>query len=247
MDFEIVKKQALAYREELLATKARIAPDGFGWYPYDTMANVFHLDAMLTGDRRSVFADITGDTVADIGGADGDFAFFLEQQLGCHVDLIDNGPTNFNGLRGARRMRAELDSAVVIHETDLDSQFALPREHYRAVFFLGILYHLKNPYFVLESLAKHTELCFLSTRIAQVTPDGTPIKEAPVAYLLHPQEANNDSTNFWIFSETGLRRLFERTGWEVLDFAAVGCTTESNPTDSDRDERAFVLLRSKQN
>lgn len=247
MDFEIVKKQALAYREDLLAKKAAIAPDDFKWYPYDTMANVFHLDAMLTGPRREIFTELAGGPVADIGAADGDFGFFLEQQLGCQVDLIDNAPTNFNGLQGAARMKEELDSAISIHEIDLDSQFALPSEAYRAVFFLGILYHLKNPFYVLEALSARTELCFLSTRIAECTPDSTRIKEAPVAYLLNPAEANNDSTNYWIFSELGLRRLFERTGWEVLDFTTVGCKNGSNPTDSDRDERAFALLRSTRN
>ncbi|MCU1685584.1 MAG: hypothetical protein JWQ81_6323 [Amycolatopsis sp.] len=247
MDFEIVKKQALAYREELLAKKAAIAPADFDWYPYDTMANVFHLDAMLTGPRREIFTELAGGPVADIGAADGDFGFFLEQQLGCQVDLIDNAPTNFNGLRGAARMKEELGSPISIHEIDLDSQFALPDESYRAVFFLGILYHLKNPFYVLEALSARTELCFLSTRIAERTPDRTRIKDAPVAYLLNPAEANNDSTNYWIFSELGLRRLFERTGWEVLDFTTVGCTNGSNPTDSDRDERAFALLRSTRN
>lgn len=246
MDFEDVKKQALDYRDELLARKAAIAPTDFSWYPYDTMANVLHLDATLTGDRRSIFGDIAGHPVADIGAADGDFGFFLEQRLGCTVDLIDNGPTNFNNLRAARTLVEQLDSTTTVHETDLDSQFTLPRDHYQAVFFLGILYHLKNPFYVLEQLAKHTELCFVSTRIAQLTPDhNTRIKHVPVAYLLDPQETNNDATNYWIFSEVGLRRLFDRTGWEILDFTTVGATTGSDPATPDRDERAFALLRSR--
>src|SRR5207302_1757082 len=105
--------------------------------------------ALLRQEQRSVFAEIAGQPVADIGAADGDFGFFLEQRLGCQVDLIDNAPTNYNGLRGAHRMRAELNSAVTINQIDLDTQFSLPRDSYRAVFFLGILYHLKNPFYVL--------------------------------------------------------------------------------------------------
>jgi tRNA (mo5U34)-methyltransferase len=243
MDFEHVKQQAVDFRGALLARKADIAPD-FPWYPYDTMANVFHLDAMLTGEHRAVFGDLAGQQVADIGAADGDFGLFLDQRLGCTVDLIDNGPTNFNGLRGARRLVADVDSRTTVHEVDLDSQFALPRDHYRAVFFFGILYHLKNPFYVLEALARRAELCFVSTRIAQLTPDhNTNMKHVPVAYLLHPQEANDDSTNYWIFSEAGLLRLFDRCGWDVLDFTTVGCTTGSDPASPDRDERAFALLR----
>lgn len=246
MDFETLRERALAYREDLLARKDKIAPKEFGWYPYDTMANVLHLDSLLSGENRSVFGRLAGTRVADIGAADGDFGFFLEAELGCQVDLIDNAPTNFNGMRGARRLADELDSSTAVHEIDLDSQFRLPAEHYGAVFFLGLLYHLKNPFYVLESLAQRAELCFVSTRVAQLAPDHeTRLQEQPIAYLLDPAETNNDATNFWIFSQTGLKRLFDRTGWDVLDFVTVGCQEGSDPCTQDRDERAFALLRSK--
>ncbi|WP_258344087.1 class I SAM-dependent methyltransferase [Saccharopolyspora gregorii] len=243
-DFDTLRERALAFREELLARKEKIAPAEFDWYPYDTMANIFHLDRLLTGPQRQVFDRIAGSRIADIGAADGDFGFFLEHELGCSVDVVDNPPTNFNGLRGARRLVEELSSAVRVHEIDLDSQFALPAQHYGAVFFLGLLYHLKNPFYVLEALAQRAELCFLSTRVARQAPDGTPLREQPVAYLLDPAEANDDATNFWIFSEAGLKRLFARTGWEVVEFTTVGCADGSEPARADRDERAFALLRS---
>ncbi|MEY8042368.1 methyltransferase domain-containing protein [Saccharopolyspora cebuensis] len=246
MDFETLRERALAFREDLLARKERIAPEDFDWYPYDTMANVLHLDALLSGPNRSVFDSVAGTRIADFGAADGDFGFFLEAELGCGVDIVDHAPTNFNGLRGARRLVEELPSKAEVHEVDLDTQFRMPAQHYGAVFFLGLLYHLKNPFYVLEQLARHADLCFLSTRVAQLAPDRTtPLKDQPVAYLLHPSEANDDATNFWIFSETGLKRLFERTGWEVLDFTTVGCTEGSDPSAQDRDERAFALLRSR--
>ena len=54
---------------------------------------------------------------------------------------------------------------------------------------------------------------------------------------------NNDSTNYWIFSPAGLDRLFERTGWEVLDQRNFGrIDGDSNPASNDRDERIFCLL-----
>ena len=88
---------------------------------------------------------------------------------------------------------------------------------------LGVLYHLKNPYLVLEALARHSRYCLLSTRVAQVTVSGAGIEREPVAYLLDPREANNDPTNYWIFSDAGLRRILDRTGWDILDFATTGC------------------------
>lgn len=65
-----------------------------------------------------------------------------------------------------------------------------------------------------------------------------------LAYLLGEEELNRDDTNFWIFSEPGLRRLLERTRWEILEFFTTGNKSASDPVSPDRDERAFCLLRS---
>ncbi len=144
---------------------------------------------------------------------------------------------------------------MAIHDIDLDSYFALPQERYDLVFFLGILYHLKNSFYVMEHLAKSGRHLLVSTRVARFAPSGggvgpfrsggQKLRDIPVAYLLGPTEANNDATNFWIFSEAGLVRLFERTGWEVLAWHTVGDTRHSDPARQDRDERAFALLRSR--
>ena len=66
-----------------------------------------------------------------------------------------------------------------------------------------------------------------------------------MAYLLNTAEANNDPTNYWIFSEAGLRRILDRTAWDVCDYQTTGCQSGSDPTRLDRDQRAFCLLRSK--
>ena len=67
----------------------------------------------------------------------------------------------------------------------------------------------------------------------------------PVAFLLNPKESNGDDTNYWIFSETGLRRLLDRTGWDICHFATSGSRFRSNPASGGADQRAFCLLRSK--
>jgi hypothetical protein len=87
--------------------------------------------------------------------------------------------------------------------------------------------------------------CILSTRIAQVTVGGTAIDQEPVAYLLNPSEANHDPTNYWIFSEAGLRRILDRTGWDLCDYATTGFEHGSDPAHDDRDQRAYCMIRSK--
>ncbi len=236
-------REAAEFQRHLDAVKTKLkAP--FDWYPYDSFGNVPALNKLL-GPKLAIrdIALNSGDDVLDIGCADGAMAFFLESQ-GCHVDAVDLPSTNYNQMQGIRALKPALQSKVDIREMDLDSQFQLEKT-YGLALFLGLLYHLKNPFYALETLARHARFCLLSTRVAAVTSSGQPIREEPVAYLLDGDEANNDCTNFWIFSEAGLRRIATRAGWEVRGFLTSGCPEGSNPKDSDRDERAFCFLESR--
>ena len=236
---------AVATEQNLWEIKLAHRPKSF-WYPYSTLRNVAVLEKLSTTAGLHLLDLCRGahGRIADIGAADGDLAFFLERQ-GLSVELIDNEYTNFNGLEGARTLKGALNSSVAIRSVDLDSQFSLAGQKYDAVFFLGTLYHLKNPFFLMESLARLTKYCFVSTRIAKQTADGQSLSPYPVAYLLGPQECNNDDTNFWIFSDHGLKRLIERTGWNLLSYVTIGDTASSTPADPERDERAFCLLEKR--
>jgi len=138
-----------------------------------------------------------------------------------------------------------LSSAVTLQHQDIDNGLDLKGRTFGLAISLGVLYHLKNPFGVLENLAHYARYCILSTRIAQVTVHGTNIARDPIAYLLDRAETNNDPTNYWIFSETGLRRLFDRTGWDLCDYSTTGVQRDSDPARYDRDQRAFCMLRSK--
>ncbi len=240
-----LRQLAMTSERNLWEIKLAHRPKSF-WYPYHTMGNIGVLERLLASTGLDLVQLCRGPhrKIADIGAADGDVAFLLEK-MGLAVDLIDNERTNFNHLEGARILKKALRSNVIIQTVNLDSQFTLSGKKYDAIFFLGVLYHLKNPFFVLERLAAIARYCFLSTRIARQTGNGQSITQEPIAYLLGPQECNNDSTNFWIFSEEGLKRLIDRTGWELLSCLNIGVTENSTSADPDRDERAFCLLRSK--
>lgn len=62
--------------------------------------------------------------------------------------------------------------------------------------------------------------------------------------MLGPEECNNDNTNFWIFSEEGLKRLIHRTGWTILAYTTIGDRNSSTPADPNHDERALCILKS---
>ena len=236
---------AAASKAWLQAAREAIG-NGIVWYQYDILGNIYQLDALLHGENRDLGLLAGGLPVADIGAADGDFAFTLEREWGWEVDIIETAATNQNGLEAARALRAHLRSGVQVHDIDLDAQFRLPRAHYGLVFFLGILYHLRNPFFVLQELARRADYCLLSTRVARFAgPEKTAIADLPVAYLVGARETNNDPTNYWMFSPDGLERLVDRAGWRVLERFSVGDVVRSDPASPDHDERMFMLMSSK--
>ena len=241
MNADALAQAANAFAVRLEEAKRAIGAD-FPWYPYGSLGNFTHLRAILRDNPLDQL--ISGGPVVDIGAADGEVAFFLES-LGYAAGIVDHAPTNYNSLRGAALLRAHLHSTVTIDDVDLDSYFNLPGGDYNLLLLLGILYHLKNPFYVLERLARSARHLLISTRVARFAPQGEPIQNISVAYLLGPSESNNDATNFWIFSEAGLRQIFARTGWDVVSYLTVGDTVSSDPARSDRDERAFALLRSR--
>jgi tRNA (mo5U34)-methyltransferase len=97
----------------------------------------FRAHCPIDGLGRSYFRGGGNKSIADIGAADGDLAFFMES-LGNQCDIYDFGPTNYNGLRGAYFLKERLKSNVGIYERDFDSQFSMTGK-YDLIFFLGIL------------------------------------------------------------------------------------------------------------
>jgi SAM-dependent methyltransferase len=236
--------RALAFQERLRQAKSEVAPLDPGWYPWDSFGTLTLLDKLLTGRRRFLEPLIGDHPVLDLGCGDGDLAFLLES-LGCRVCAIDNPPTNYNRMAGVEALKTALDSSVRIESLDLDGPFRLPVRRCGLALCFGILYHLKNPYSVLETLAASANYCLLSTAITRFAPDQqTEVNHLPVAFLAGRDGLRGDETNYWIFSETGLRTLVDRSGWEVCDWHVSGAD-DSVLWNTQRDERVFCLLRSR--
>jgi tRNA (mo5U34)-methyltransferase len=232
-----------AFQDTIATARIRIGRVPFEWYPYDTLANVSHLERLLSQDLESFLNSVCPNgRILDAGCGDGELAFFLES-LGFNVVAIDHPMYNHSGMQGVRALRAQLGSSLEIHEVDLDRPLRLPHESYDAVLLLGVLYHLRNPFLLLEELAKRSSHCLLSTRVARRFPDGGRMpKDVALAYLLSRHELNQDKSNYFIFSEAGLRVLVERSYWNIRNVESIGDASRSDPLR--HDERIFCLLES---
>lgn len=230
-------------------------PPSWGWYPYRMLPSYVEIfDRLLKGENRRLLEQPAERRVADLAGADGDLSFFLES-VGFEVDLFEfdssDEPVKDARLLPSRLLKESLRSSVSINGLDLDREFELPRT-YNLVFLLGALYHMKNPYLTLETLSRYARYCILSTRTMRFFPwrgalgrmTRSDVSSIPVAYLLDEYEINPiDPTNRWVFSEAGLRRILQRTGWTVLDFLTAG-NQAAAPT-SNHEARAWCLVRSE--
>lgn len=239
MNIDELKEAAMATKKRFDVEKEQIT--AFKWYPYGTLSSLWHLDAMFPDEELMDLLE--GKSLVDLGAQDGDNAFFYES-LGINCTAIDNPPTNHNGMKGIRAMKDALQSEVPIHEIDLNGSFELP-EDYDVGLLLGVLYHLENPVYALKQIGKRVNTLLLSTKVASHAgpeADAVCIADLPLAYFLDSREANNDPTNFWVFSETALHRLFRRSGWDVVKYRTVG-KERSDPYSPDGNQRAFALLQ----
>lgn len=229
----LVKRTAI-FRKEMARIKAG---HQVAWYPYDSLSNIDLMPKYFPEDIVRRFDEGMDWRMLDIGAGDGDVGFFFES-LGCQVDMLDNPATNFNDCQGIATYAKATGSSSQLLIRDIDRAFELEGQ-YNLALALGLLYHLRNPMTLLLTLAMHAERLALSTRVFRFLPDGTNIEKHPVAYFLRNREANDDPTNYWIFSPLGLEALLARSGWVVKGSLLQGAS-RSNPVDNQADQRMFV-------
>jgi hypothetical protein len=240
--FSGLVRKGLRFRSKFEDLKRNIVLPDFEWYPYDCFANLFYIQQLANEAELPLAELIGGQRVLDVGAADGALSFFFES-LGNTVHSYDYSGSNINRMQAVRLLASLLHSSIQISDVNLDSNFAI-EDQYGLALFLGILYHLKNPFYVLEALSRHSRYCFLSTRVARFSPDRQlRLDHLPLAQLLDAGDCNSDDTNYWIFTPAGLERLVCRSVWSVCSSVCTGASV-SDPRTQTGDERMFMLLRS---
>jgi tRNA (mo5U34)-methyltransferase len=157
-------------------------------------------------------SDLTGQAVLDVGAWDGYYSFLAENRGAASVLAIDNDQNgrHSNAFITAREL---LHSRVEYAIMDVANIEQLHRS-FDTVFFFGVYYHLKNPFLVMEALARVTERVLLLEGHF-IEADGQPLMR------FYPgAELAGDATNWWGANEPCLVQMLKASGFrsvEVVD------------------------------
>jgi tRNA (mo5U34)-methyltransferase len=164
--------------------------------------------------RLALPASLAGRSVLDIGAWDGFFSFEAERRGAARVVAADYFSWHGDGWgtkAGFELAREALGSRV--ESVDIDVMDLSPERvgTFDVVFFLGVLYHLRDPLAALERVASVTrDLLILETVVDMVG------VRRPTAAFYPARELNNDPTNWWGPNVPAVRGLLKAVGFDEV-------------------------------
>lgn len=181
--------------------------------------------------------DLAGKSVLDIGAWDGYYSFEAERRGASRVVALDHyvwsidweaagrtettasphepvdawQPERLPGKRGFDLARRELSSAVEPVVDDFMTMDLEPLGRFDVVLFLGVLYHLHNPFAALERLAQVTgELAVIESE-AVAFPG---LEHRALCEFFESDELAGDSTNWWAPNLQALTGMCRAAGFQ---------------------------------
>ncbi len=151
--------------------------------------------------------DLSGIRALDIGACDGFFSLML-QRAGAEVTAVDYKPKTMSGFQ----VMEELNGVSIPHLNC--NLFDLPTHDlgkFDVVLFLGVLYHLPDPYRGLSIIA---DLCDGKLYI-ETAATSLPETDLPIMRFYPNGALNNDPTNFWAPNRSCLEEMVRDTGFVV--------------------------------
>ena len=182
----------------------------------ETIQGIKALDVLLEEADAVLGQDLTGKSVLDIGSWDGFFSFEAERRGASRVVATDHfcwSGAGWGSRRGFDYIRARRASSVEPVDVDVPDLPDAGLGQFDLVLFLGVFYHLKDPYTGLEAAAA---MC--SNHLVVETVTALPREDLPAMRLLAPGEINGDTTNFWAPNLPALELMLRTFGFMRIEF-----------------------------
>jgi tRNA (mo5U34)-methyltransferase len=164
--------------------------------------------------------DLRGRTVLDVGAWDGFFSFEAERRGAERVLAIDGpawtepawGPDGYGTKAPFELARRALDSRVEDLTIELDDIAPETVGRWDVVLFLGVLYHLKHPWPVLERVASVCD----GLLIVETHADLLDLRR-PAMALYPGDELAGDASNWWGPNVAALRAMLREEGFARVE------------------------------
>jgi tRNA (mo5U34)-methyltransferase len=165
-------------------------------------------------------SDLRGLSVLDVGAWDGFFSFEAERRGAERVVALDGpawrepawGPGGYGTKAGFELARRALGSSVEDRELDLEEISPATVGRFDVVLFLGVLYHLKHPWPVLERVASVCD----GLLIVETHADLLDLRR-PAMALYPGAEVAGDASNWWGPNAAALKAMLREEGFTRVD------------------------------
>ncbi len=178
-------------------------------------------------EAMGVPEDLSGKRLLDIGARDGYFSFVGEDR-GADVLAIDAVAPNLTGFDTASRLMGSKVEYRTMNVYDLAPESV---GEFEAIFFLGVLYHLRDPMLALDkiwSVAKPGAMVWVESHVIdhglvdpatgehqslrEVAPN---LVDVPIAQFYPGAMLGGTATNWWAPNLVGLKAMIESAGFAV--------------------------------
>lgn len=161
-------------------------------------------------------SDLGGRTVLDIGAWDGFFSFEAERRGAARVVATDHfcwSGAGWGNRLGFDFVHAALNSKVEPVDVDVHDLSSDELGLFDKVLFLGVFYHLKDPYVALEKAAAMCSDCLVIETVTAL-----PREKLPAMRLFESGELASDPTNFWAPNLPALEVMLRTFGFDRVEF-----------------------------
>lgn len=165
-------------------------------------------------------SSLSGKTVLDIGSAEGFFGFECEARGAARVVAVDLPPPRSRRVT-QERLKDLFASTVELVEGDVEEPDVLTGLTADVVLFLGVLYHLQNPFLALCRLrqitrqALYVESHVVNAGMPKLPPFGE--EEPPIAVFYERSELAGDPSNWWGPNVSCLRGMLRAAGFSRVE------------------------------